>query len=247
MSGATGDVEVTIAEANSVQPRVWNMLDASAVSFELERQARLANSPSMTAWDGRSGVGVVRMLEQTAGTIDSIGSNPVGAGGYLAGRMLGLNNQGAAAMALVGSIGGDLVSLKTRPRSRPSWRQSELDVGNRLQPGSYRSQVSFKNGVEVPYGTKGSTRPDYFASGRNGSVEVKNYNVETALGRDRLVTNVTQQAIYRATHLPSGSSQTVYLDVRGQNVSRQQLNDMIDSMVKRSNGTLFHQDIMIMR
>ncbi|PHM63337.1 DUF637 domain-containing protein [Xenorhabdus ishibashii] len=43
---------------------------------------------------------------------------------------------------------------------RPGHKQSEIDVGKDLGSG-WRGQVSFKDGKEVPYGTKGSVRPDW--------------------------------------------------------------------------------------
>lgn len=49
----------------------------------------------------------------------------------------------------------------------------------------------FLDGKEVPYGTKGSVRPDYYKVG--SSVDLKNYNVETALGRSNLANNISKQ------------------------------------------------------
>ncbi|MCV7757473.1 hemagglutinin, partial [Pluralibacter gergoviae] len=65
---------------------------------------------------------------------------------------------------------------------RPTPRQSEIDVGKDLGDG-WRDQVSFKDGKEVPYGTKDSVRPDW-CQGNTCSVEVKNYNVTTDPTRD---------------------------------------------------------------
>jgi len=131
------------------------------------------------------------------------------------------------------------------PPSRPSWRTSELDVGAGLQGQGYRPQTSFKNGVEVPYGTKGSVRPEYYKPG--SSIEVKNYNVQTAAGRSSLVRNVSGQATSRATNLPAGTRQDVYIDVRGQAVSRGDLNSMVNSIVTKSNGVLQPGNIKFVR
>jgi hypothetical protein len=235
--------EITAA-AQGPLPAGWNMRDASAALAQRDYEARLANAPSMTAWDGVSGT---QRLEATARTIDAIGGNPMGAAGYLMGRGLGVKEGDAAVMAIIGSTAGELLALRPGPKLRPTWRQSELDVGAQLEPNAYRAQVSFRNGVEVPYGTKGSVRPDYFGFQGSSSVEVKNYNVETQFGRDRLVNNVSEQAVFRAANLPSGSGQSIYIDVRGQNVPRQQLNDVVDRIVQRSIGVLQHQQIMIIR
>lgn len=44
-------------------------------------------------------------------------------------------------------------------QARPFWMDSERDVGQRLGDGG-REQISYKDGKEVPYGTKGSTCPN---------------------------------------------------------------------------------------
>jgi len=61
--------------------------------------------------------------------------------------------------------------IKGTGNARPSWRQSEIDIGKEYP--EYSAQKSFKNGKEVPYGTKGSSRPDFYREGF--SIEVKNY------------------------------------------------------------------------
>ena len=73
------------------------------------------------------------------------------------------------------------------------------------------------DGKEVPYGTKGSVRPDYYKVG--SSVDIKNYNVETALGRSNLANNISKQYYQRNAHLPKGTKQSVLIDIRGQFVS----------------------------
>jgi hypothetical protein len=128
---------------------------------------------------------------------------------------------------------------------RPSWRDSELDVGDRLEGQGFRPQVSFQNGQEVPYGTRGSSRPEYYTPG--SSIEVKNYNVESARGRASLIRSISRQAIERAGNLPAGTSQSVLIDVRGQNISRNDMNAMINRIVQRSNGALQRSDINVMR
>lgn len=112
---------------------------------------------------------------------------------------------------------------------RPSWRQSEKDV-SAANP-DYKTQKSFKNGEEVPYGTKGSVRPDNYKEG--ASIEVKNYDVTTASGRNRLVDNITKQVEQRIEHLPADTSQKIVVDVRGQNVSNDVLREIRDSIVSK--------------
>ncbi|VYT97218.1 hypothetical protein [Clostridium tertium] len=114
---------------------------------------------------------------------------------------------------------------------RPSWRQSELDVQSDFP--DYNPQKSFIDGDEVPYGTKGSSRPDFYKEG--ASIEVKNYKVTTSEGRSRLINNISNQVNKRITDLPSGTSQTIIIDVRGQNVSNDVLRSIRDKILEKSN------------
>lgn len=108
------------------------------------------------------------------------------------------------------------------PQKRPSWRQSEIDVGKEY-PG-YKEQQSFLNGEPVKGYVKGSSRPEYYTDGH--AVEVKNYNLTRKGGPNSLATNVSKQVDQRITNLPAGTRQTVVIDVRGQNVSHEVLQDV---------------------
>ena len=116
--------------------------------------------------------------------------------------------------------------------SRPTWRQSELDAATDFP--DYDAQKSFINGEEVPYGTKGSVRPDYYKDGF--SVDIKNYNVESASGRSNLARNIEKQYYQRIENLPDGTKQSVMIDVRGQNVSDATLNALYDDIMQRTNN-----------
>ncbi|WP_235470088.1 VENN motif pre-toxin domain-containing protein [Franconibacter pulveris] len=126
--------------------------------------------------------------------------------------------------------------------ARPSARQSEKDIGKELGEG-WREQVSFKDGVEVPYGTKGSTRPDWCQG--NTCVEVKNYDVTNNLSG--LINNVAKQAIGRQKNLPAGMTQEVVIDVRGQALSSTQEDAIIRGIVQKSNGIVNPTDIRFKR
>lgn len=128
------------------------------------------------------------------------------------------------------------------PGTRPSWRQSELDVGKDLAGQGFEAQKSFKNGVEVPYGTKGSVRPEYVRPGL--SIEVKNYDITSAAGRSRLVRNVVQQAQKRVEHLPEGTVQRIIIDVRGQDVSDEVLDELARRIAEKSGGILQESEIL---
>ena len=126
---------------------------------------------------------------------------------------------------------------------RPSRRQSEIDVGKDLGDG-WREQVTFKDGKEVPYGTKGSVRPDW-CQGNICSVEVKNYNITT--NQSGLINNVSKQAIQRAENLPAGMRQEVVIDIRGQKVTSIQEDAIIKGIVQKTNGAIKPTDIQFKR
>ena len=154
-----------------------------------------------------------------------VGSLATGQAAYHGTKLLGGSEETAQMMNLFGNlVGGAYAAYKAAnkfslnkvkvdvevpkynreqiPRnieeSRPTWRQSELDVGKDYE--GYDAQKSFINGEEVPYGTKGSVRPEFYKNGH--SVEVKNYNVETSSGRNSLINNVSSQIKKRLTNLP---------------------------------------------
>ncbi|QLM83524.1 hemagglutinin repeat-containing protein [Escherichia coli] len=126
---------------------------------------------------------------------------------------------------------------------RPSHRQSEKDVGKDLGAG-WREQVSYKDGKEVPYGTKGSTRPDW-CNGNTCGIEVKNYNIATNI--NGLINNVSKQALHRAENLPAGMQQRIIIDVRGQIVTPNQERTIIKGIVERSNGVIAPTSIRFKR
>ena len=121
--------------------------------------------------------------------------------------------------------------------SRPTWRQSETDVGD-LNP-SYEAQKSFLNGKEVPYATRGSSRPDFYTTGL--SIEVKNYNVTNSSGRNSLINTVSNQVNKRITDLPSGTKQTIIIDVRGQQVTNDVLRQIRTSILEKCNTDVIIQ------
>ena len=127
------------------------------------------------------------------------------------------------------------------PGQRPSWRQSELDDARDLAP-DFGPQVAFKNGQEVGSTTRESKRPDGVTKDkRSESFETKNYDIN---GNSRgLVRDVVDQVLERAQHLPPGMQQNIRIDVRGQQVSKMQLEDVAQRIVERSNGLLRREHI----
>ena len=157
---------------------------------------------------------------------------------------------------------GTQYSPPVGPGQRPGWRQSELDVGADLIPKGYAEQPSFlkhPNGdVEVvPYGTPGSTRPDFYKPNPppmpkvgelappGTSVDVKNYDVSTPQARQDLVQNAGSQAKDRAAILPPGSKQTLEIDVRGQNITPSQITQLKADIAKASGGAISASDINV--
>ena len=129
----------------------------------------------------------------------------------------------------LGNVGESGTSLT----KRPSWRQAELDAAKDFP--DYLEQKSFIKGKEVPYGTKGSVRPDLYKDGF--SIDVKNYQIETASGRSNLARNIEKQYYQRIGNLPEGTEQSVLIDIRGQNISQNNLNALYNDIVERtSNG-----------
>ena len=131
-----------------------------------------------------------------------------------------------------GQVEGDENNVGISTTSRPTWRQSELDAATDFP--DYDAQKSFINGEEVPYGTKGSVRPDYYKAGF--SVDIKNYNVESVSGRSNLTRNIEKQYYQRIENLPDGTNQSVMIDVRGQNISDATLNALYDDIMLRTNN-----------
>ncbi len=122
---------------------------------------------------------------------------------------------------------------------RPSWRESEIDVGKAYP--DYSPQQSFLDGLNVPYSTKGSVRPDYYRKGSGtdhygSSIEVKNYDVTSNSNQINLIRRLDEQYKQRLIHLPKDTKQRSVIDVRGQALSMEkadQLNlRLVDSLNK---------------
>ena len=122
---------------------------------------------------------------------------------------------------------------------RPSWRQTEQYLCKLFGKKS-KSQISYLNGKEVPYGTKGSVRPDFIIKGRK-AVEAKNYDI--AKNSSGLISKIAEQVNKRAIHLPKGMKQEIRIDVRGQKVTEATFNNIKRKIVEKCNGVLIEKDI----
>ncbi|AJK45877.1 LysM peptidoglycan-binding domain-containing protein [Burkholderia plantarii] len=160
---------------------------------------------------------------------------PAGPGFALAGY--------TAVMGVVKAVAGLVPSnaiFNNASDDRPSPPQSETDVGSDLGPG-HDSQISYKGGKQVPYGTPGSVRPDFVAADGSASFEVKNYNI--AKNSSGLINNIAKQAVQRQINLPAGMEQQVVIDIRGQIVTPGQRSAIVQGIVKKSNGIIGSIDI----
>lgn len=132
------------------------------------------------------------------------------------------------------------------PGKRPSWQQSEIDAADKYG-SKYDTQRSFKDQLDAPTGTKGSTRPDLYSDVNKHAVEVKNYEVVTPAGRSRLVRVLGEQVEARVRHLPPDTRQSVVVDVRGQDVSRDQLRELSERIIDRTGGVIDKDNIEFLR
>jgi len=137
----------------------------------------------------------------------------------------------------IGKIKGALAEVESEidKITRPSWRQSEIDVGRDLGSG-YDPQKAYLDRNEVHPSTEGSVRPDWVAKDGSVAVEVKNYDI--ANNSEKLIDVVAEQAKERARHLPLTMRQEVVIDIRGQVVSMEQRNGIIKAIVNKSGGAI---------
>jgi RHS repeat-associated protein len=167
-------------------------------------------SENFVKWQNRfegMAYGVTTGAMLNAGARKTVGRTNVGEG-----TTSSTNNQATAA-----NSGNSEAALSNTGFNRPSWQQTEADVVT----SDYRQQVAFKNGNEVPMRTKGSTRPEGYKPGE--SIEAKNYTLTNEAGIRSMIRNVTKQVKQRIANLPANTVQNIVLDVRGQNITTQQL------------------------
>jgi hypothetical protein len=237
-----------LADTKAFVAKNWDSLKAS-------HSDAAAHGPQAEAkwWGEVSGRAV---FEAAAAVVPVAGiASKLGKGAQLADKATNITRTAERALAYTGDDVGRVARVEkqaaaggreapTGPSQRPSWRTSESDVAKKIGP-NYREQVSFLDGKEVKYGTKGSTRPDLYSAGN--SVEVKNYKLTTGADQKRLIDNVANQAIQRSRELPNGTQQLLHIDVRGQNLSMLEASKIIEQIERASKGVLKTENITIMR
>ncbi|MEB9682013.1 type VII secretion protein [Bacillus thuringiensis serovar pingluonsis] len=117
--------------------------------------------------------------------------------------------------------------------ARPSWRQSELDA---LKDNpNYREQVIFKDGLELEKKTKGSSIPDLYSDTVKHAIEVKNYDVSTSAKRTRLAYVIGKQVEARLKNLPEGTTQSIIVDIRRQEISATETLELKKKILDKTN------------
>ncbi|EEP9544962.1 VENN motif pre-toxin domain-containing protein [Salmonella enterica] len=209
--------------------------EACSVQMYSERREALKNTVS-TAADFVPVVGTIKSAVEAQSALDYLNvaaslipGERVASGVLKAAEKALVKGDVAEASKLINKASDEIATA-----SRPSHRQSEIDVGKDLGDG-WREQVSFKDGKEVPYGTKGGVRPDW-CQGNVCSVEVKNYNITT--NKNGLINNVAKQAVERQKNLPAGMQQQVVIDIRGQSVTAAERMKIVKGIVDKSNGAI---------
>jgi len=127
---------------------------------------------------------------------------------------------------------------------RPTWRQSELDVGKFLGMG-WQEQLQFLGKKLLPKGppwVKGSVRPDWCNLSLKICVEVKNYSLSNIAN---LIKVTSAQLIVRAQELPAGFVQKLIVDLRGQGSTAAQRQQIINGIIANSNGAITRSNITI--
>ena len=110
---------------------------------------------------------------------------------------------------------------------RPNWKESE-DKAKEIYGGE--EQPSYKDGKKVPHGTPGSTRPDLVVenpeTGQLTAIEVKNYDLSDEENVKALCDTLKKQVEDRNSNMPEGTEQRIVLDVRGQGLSDEKIDEV---------------------
>ena len=122
---------------------------------------------------------------------------------------------------------------------RPTPRQSELDF-IKNNP-NFSSQVSFKNGERVKYGTKSSSRIDAYKNGT--SIEIKNYDLSKKQNIINLLNVLQKQYYERLINLPKGTKQIATIDIRGQKIDKNLLKILKKKLLEIYDKVRFIYDI----
>ena len=120
-----------------------------------------------------------------------------------------------------------------KPKRR-TWRQTEKKMAELFSADrGYEYNRSYKliDGelVEVPYGTKGSSRPDFYNKAANKIVEIKNYDITNTGNRDNLAKNIAAQYKKRI-EVFKGVDVKFVIDTKGQDCGQELIDDLIEKV-----------------
>ena len=142
---------------------------------------------------------------------------------------------GAIAGAVIGGV-GEVIKLRTPTEiASPSEMASETPRGaelRALEQYGGEGQVAYLNGVRVPSGTAGATRPDVIRQIGNHieAVEVKYYNLDNAGSLSTLKSELTRQVGDRIVNLPKDSTQRIVLDVTGKGYTKSFVTGIVEKV-----------------
>ncbi|MEE0872530.1 MAG: hypothetical protein UIH27_03540 [Ruminococcus sp.] len=142
---------------------------------------------------------------------------------------------GAIAGTVAGGF-GQLVKTVKASKIIPSARESELLA---LKKFKGVEQKSYLNGIEVPYGTPGATRPDIVRKlkGNNlEAIEVKNWDLESSTNLSNLFKELKRQVSDRIKHMPEGTKQRIVLVTKGRNYSKTLIESVKNNIQNSLNG-----------
>lgn len=132
----------------------------------------------------------------------------------------------------------DYVTEESYAEKRRTPHESEEElIAPYVTSMGYKAQYSTilddeGNVIEVPWGTKGSRRPDGFNTETYNVVEVKNYDVSTCQGKNRLANNIRKQT--NASLKQYGDVEIVnVIDLKGQNVTIEDMEKLTDKLEEK--------------
>ena len=106
-----------------------------------------------------------------------------------------------------------------------------------------RYQVKYNRGVETKVNIADTVIPDIVYKGKI-AVEAKNWNI--AKNSSGMIREIVRQVKERVIHLPKGMKQEVYIDIRGQKVTKSAFKKVSQKIVEKCDGVISKEDIKIL-
>ncbi len=138
------------------------------------------------------------------------------------------------------AIGGALIGGATEASALISTSRASSTLGQDIQQWRLaekralekyggQEQLSYLDGVEVPRGTPGATRPDVIREihGHLEAIEVKYYDVSKSANRSELLSELEREISARVASMPEGTTQRVVLDVTGRGFPEEMMDNVV--------------------